>query len=88
MKTNSDRRNTSKRCQSTYQIKTRFRNSGRIAGMGILYDDYSEEAYPSVNTDPRYCPDPKLGIPLTEEEKKFRDEGGPVIAYQIKEGKT
>jgi hypothetical protein len=55
--------------------------------MGILYDDYSEEAYPSVNTDPRYCPNPKLGIPLTEEEKKFRDEGGPVIAYQIKEDK-
>lgn len=88
MKTNSDRRNTSKRCQSTYQIKTSFRNSGRIAGMGILYDDYSEEAFPSVNTDPRYCPDPKLGIPLTEEEKKFRDEGGPVITYQIKEGKA
>jgi hypothetical protein len=87
MKTNSDKRNTSKRCQSTYQIKTRLRNGGRIAGMGILYDDYSEEAFPSVNTDPRYCPDPKLGIPLTEEEKKFRDEGGPVITYQIKEDK-
>ena len=68
-------------------MKTRLANSGRAAGMGILYDDYSEEAYPSVNTDPRYCPAPKLGIPLTEEEKKFRDEGGPVITYQIKEDK-
>lgn len=87
MKTYSDKRNESKRCQGTYQIKTSFRNGGRIAGMGILYDDYSEEAYPSINTDPRYCPDPKLGIPLTEEEKKFRDEGGPVITYQIKEDK-
>lgn len=68
-------------------MKTRFRNSGRAAGMGILYDDYSEESYPSVNTDPRYCPDPKLGIPLTEKEKKFRDEGGPVKTYRIKEDK-
>ena len=86
-KTNSDKRNTSKRGHANEHMKTSFRNSGRIAGIGILYDDYSEEAFPSVNTDPRYCPDPKLGIPLTEEEKKFRDEGGPVITYQIKEDK-
>jgi hypothetical protein len=84
MKTNSDRRNTGRRRHANEFIRTSY---GRIAGMGILYDDYSEEAFPSVNTDPRYCPDPKLGIPLTEEEKKFRDEGGPVITYQIKEDK-
>jgi hypothetical protein len=87
MTTNSDRRNASKRGHANEHMKTSFRNSGRIAGIGILYDDYSEEAFSSVNTDPRYCPDPKLGIPLTEEEKKFRDEGGPVITYQIKEDK-
>jgi hypothetical protein len=68
-------------------MKTRLANSGRAAGTGILEDRYDEESYPSVNTDPRYCPNPKLGIPLTEEEKKFRDEGGPVITYQIKEDK-
>lgn len=86
--TNSDKRNTHRRGHANEHMKTALRNGGRIAGMGILYDDYSEEAFPSVNTDTRYCPDPKLGIPLTEEEKRFRDEGGPVITYQIKEGKT
>lgn len=86
-KTNSDRRNANRRGHANEHMKTRLRNGGRIAGMGILYDDYSEEAFPSVNTDPRYCPDPKLSIPLSEEEKKFRDEGGPVVVYRIKEDK-
>jgi hypothetical protein len=26
-------------------MKTQLANSGRAAGMGILYDDYSEESY-------------------------------------------
>jgi hypothetical protein len=83
-KTNSDRRNASRRRHANEFMRTSY---GRIAGIGILYDDYSEESYPSVNTDPRYCPDPKLSIPLSEEEKKFRDEGGPVVTYRIKEDK-
>jgi hypothetical protein len=87
MKTNSDRRNTNKRGHANEHMKTSLRNGGRIAGMGILEDDYSESAYPSVVTRTDYLPERKVDIPLTEEEKKFRDEGGPVITYRIAEDK-
>ena len=60
-------------------------NSGRIAGTGILYDDYSEASYPSVMTRTDYFPEKKVGIPLTDEEKRFREEGGPVITYRIED---
>lgn len=79
MKTNSDRRNASKRCQSTYQIKTSFRNSGRIAGMGILYDDYSEESYGGYHniTAGRVR---TISDSMTPEERA--ELNGPVITYQ------
>ena len=32
-----------------------------------------------------YFPEYKVGIPLTEEERRFREEGGPVITYRIEE---
>jgi hypothetical protein len=32
-----------------------------------------------------YFPEKKVGIPLTEEEKRFREEGGPVITYRIED---
>ena len=60
-------------------------NSGRIAGAGILYDDYSETSYPSGMMRTDYFPEKKVGIPLTEEEKRFREEGGPVITYRIED---
>ncbi len=87
MKTNSDKRNTSKRRHINEFMKSRLANSGRAAGMGMLYDDYSESAYPSGTMKTNYFPEKKVGIPLTEEEKKFRDEGGPVKTYHIKEDK-
>ncbi len=66
-------------------MRTSLANSGRIAGIGISYDDYSEDSY---NGEPGtdYFPDPKMQVPLTEEEKRFRDEGGPVITYKLKDG--
>ena len=59
-------------------MRTSFANSGRIAGMGISYDDYSDNFDIAMeNTD--YFPDPKFGpLPLTDEERSFRDNGGPV----------
>lgn len=60
-------------------------NSGRVAGTGMLYDNYSETAYPSVMTRTDYFPEKKVGIPLTDEEKRFREEGGPVITYKIED---
>lgn len=60
-------------------------NSGRIAGTGMLYDNYSETSYPSGMMRADYFPEKKVGIPLTEEEKRFRVEGGPVTTYRIEE---
>lgn len=82
VKTNSDKRNTNRRGHANEHLKTSLRNGGRIAGIGILYDDYSEEAYPSGMTRTDYRPKKKADFPLTEEEKRFRSEGGPVKTYQ------
>ena len=56
-------------------IRTSLANSGRAAGMGILYDDYSEKSYPSGMMKTDHFPEHKVGIPLTEEERRFREEG-------------
>ena len=69
------------------RMRTSFTNSGRIAGTGILYDDYSETSYPSGMMRTDYFPKKKVGIPLTEEEKRFRDEGGPVVTYKLETDK-
>ena len=80
MKTNSDRRNTSKRCQATYQMKTALRNGGRIAGIGILYDDYSEESYGGYRN---YYAGPVRTASefLTPEE--YEKLSGPVKTYRL-----
>ena len=65
-------------------MRTSLAISGRIAGSGVLYDDYSEDSYRGAPR-PDYFPEPKLRIPLTEEEKRFRDEGGPVATYNLKD---
>ncbi len=64
-------------------MKTRLANSGRAAGMGILYDDYSEESYGGyrnynvgqVRTTSDF---------LTPEERAKLN--GPVKKYHIKDG--
>lgn len=62
-------------------IRTSLANSGRVAGMGILYDDYSEEsgkprydrsAYPVYTTD------------WLEEKEKERLPG-PVITKRLED---
>lgn len=62
------------------RMRTSFANSGRIAGMGILHDNYSEDSFPG----PRYH---YIGEPVkkpeTEEEKHFKKYGGEVIRYKL-----
>ncbi len=52
-------------------LRTTFTNSGRIAGMGILYDDYSETSFPPGRYEP--SPNP-VGITKIEEQKKAEKE--------------
>ena len=66
-------------------MRTSFSNSGRIAGMGILHDSYDEEAYPSVCLSPSYCPARKVDFPISASEKEFRENGGKVISYNLKD---
>ena len=65
-------------------MKTRLANSGRAAGMGILYDDYSEESYGGYHniTAGRVR---TISDSMTPEERA--ELNGPVITYQIKEDK-
>lgn len=58
--------------------------SGRIAGHGIIYDNYSEDSCPSVYLNPGYVPDRKVDFRLSDEEKDFRNHGGPVVTYTLK----
>ena len=66
-------------------LRTAFRGSGRLAGIGINEDDYSEEAYPNRNpwwrkrtvffVIPDWAPGPVTVYKLSEEElKKYRGE--------------
>jgi len=78
--TNSDKRNESKRCQGAYKIKTTLRNGGRIAGIGISEDDYSEESG-RPNHDPGKI-QVKTRAYTPEELVRLN---GPVITYNIKD---
>lgn len=80
-KTNSDKRSTSKRGHANEHMKTSLRNGGRIAGMGILYDDYSEESYGG------YCniSAGKVRTPYDFMKPKERASlNGPVKTYHVK----
>lgn len=67
----------SKNTGNLYQ-KTSFRNGGRVAGMGIVYDDYSETSY-----GPKYYDNPYVHLP--NDHVKPEDLNGPVIVYFEKE---
>lgn len=56
-------------------------NSGRAAGMGILYDRYDDEALGGA-TNPHYSPVPKLEM-YTEEEREEMIKPSEVITYYI-----
>ena len=56
-------------------------NSGRAAGMGILYDRYDEEAYGRA-TNPHYSPIPRLEM-YTEEEREEMTKPSEVTTYYI-----
>ena len=69
-----------KRDLNRYQ-RTGFANSGRAAGMGILYDRYDDEALGGA-TNPHYSPIPRLEM-YTEEEREEMTKPGEVITYYI-----
>lgn len=59
--------------------QTSLRNGGRRAGIGILYDDYSDESFGGGNYDERY-----LGIQVRFPNDNVKPEelNGPVICYK------
>ena len=59
------------------QLKTKFANSGRIAGSGILYDRYDDEAVLERQT--QYS----RPVPIAEREERAKREHEeyPVITY-------
>lgn len=77
--TNSDKRNINRRGHANEHMKTTLRNGGRIAGIGILYDDYSEDSYGG------YC-NFSAGRVRTASDSMTPEEraelNGPVITYQ------
>lgn len=79
MKTNSDKRNTNRRGHANEHMKTRLRNGGRIAGMGILYDNYSEESYGGYHNSGNVHVK-TISDFMTPEEKA--ELNGPVITYR------
>lgn len=64
------------------RMKTSFANSGRIAGAGVLYDNYSEDSYPIGET-----PAPTEGTPAykkrTKKELDFIQKGGEIKTYRL-----
>ena len=64
--------------------RTSFTNSGRIAGHGMLHDNYSEESYRGVPHE-SYQPDPKLNKYTQEEWEELTKESEVVTYYISKE---
>lgn len=65
-------------------MKTRLANRGRAAGMGILYDDYSEESYGGYRNISAGQVKTPYDFMTPEERAKLN---GPVKTYRIKEDK-
>ena len=61
------------------RLKTSFSNSGRIAGAGVLYDDYSEESGIERHSHGHQ----RFALTRSEEEKEFIINGGPVKCYKL-----
>ena len=61
------------------QLKTKFTNSGRIAGPGVLYDRYDDESI----LDSHIRQGRPIGISEREERAKREREESPVTTYYI-----
>lgn len=70
------------------RMRTSFSNSGRIAGDGILYDDYSEESWGGGKS----CDNLGAGVRLPHDglnENELASLSGPVKTYKMpKEDET
>ena len=78
--TNSDKRNINRRGHANEHMKTSFRNGSRIAGMGILHDDYSEESYRGYHNSNAGRVRTVSDFLTPEERAKLN---GPVKTYRI-----
>lgn len=72
------------RPHSNEMLKSGLANSGRIAGIGILYDDYSEDSCPDIH---RGTGTP-IGKPRTKEELDFIQNGGEVKVYKMRDERS
>ena len=61
---------------------TSFRNGGRIAGMGMSYDNYDDESYGGGVNEKRYD---YRDIRFPNDNVKPEDLNGPIICYKEKE---
>lgn len=62
-------------------IRTSLANSGRVAGMGISYDDYSEDSGKQIHSRNAY---PVYTTDWLEEKEKER-LSGPVITKRLED---
>ena len=69
----------SRRGHANEHMRTSLANSGRIAGMGIAYDDYSEDSFPGR----RKTTGAPAFKPRTKEETDFMVNGGEVKTYKL-----
>ena len=80
MKTYSDKRSINRRGHANEHMKTSLRNGGRIAGTGILEDNYSEDSYGG-------CCNCYPGLVRTVSDSMTAEErqnlNGPVKTYRI-----
>lgn len=61
---------------------TSFRNSGRRAGAGVLYDDYDEESCPGYT---QYKRIDRTEVHFPNDKAKPEELNGPVICYKARE---
>jgi len=71
---------------SNERLRTSFANSGRMAGIGTLYDNYGDESFPiGMSPFSEHVKTPVVKKE-TEDEKNFREHGGEVVRYKLSEG--
>lgn len=73
-------KDNNKKRHANERLRTSFANSGRIAGMGILHDNYGEDSFPDSKGYYIGTPAEKAD---TEEEKQFKKYGGKVRRYKL-----
>ncbi len=61
-------------------LRSGLANSGRVAGTGVAYDDYSEQSFPDFTKGSGV----RVRFPKRDEEE-MASLNGPVITYKLSE---